>query len=115
MTTFYRVNIHMANNEDMRQGFALTDTAGVPVDLSSASLKMDIETPADTDAIEISTGNGRIELTAPQQGQFEIQVPASLMRTIPEGVYRHDLLLDHAGGIRRIWEGSLTLSRGVTE
>ena len=115
MATFYRVNIFMANNEDLHQAFAFADSTGVPVDLTAASLSMDIETAAENDAVEISTSNGRIVLLSPQQGQFEIQVPATVMRTIPPGVYRHDLLLTRDSRTQRIWEGAITVSRGVTE
>ena len=115
MATLYRVNMQMADNEDLRQAFALTDQTGAAVDLTGAVLRMDIEPPNGIDALEISTANGRILTADPTLGQFEIQVPASLMRTIPEGVYRHDLILTRTGHAVRIWDGVLTLSRGVTE
>jgi len=115
MASFYRVNIHTANNEDLHHAFALTDSAGIPVDLTGASIAMDIETPAGSDAIEVSTGNGHIVIVEPSQGQFEIQVPVGLMRLLSAGVYRHDLVLAQSGRTRRIWEGVLTVSRGVTE
>lgn len=115
MPTFYRVNLAMANNEDLRQGFALADQTGSPIDLTGALLKLRLESSNGVDALEASTTNGHITLTEPDLGRFEIAVPAAAMRALPTGVYRHDLLL--LTGVRqlRVWEGALTLNDGVTE
>jgi hypothetical protein len=121
MATFYRVNFQAAANEDLRQAFALTDSAGAPVSLTGGSLKMNFEglTPASAGpgpgGIEASTANGRIVLSNAAQGQFEIALPTAVLRAIPTGVYRHDLVLTLAGRVQRVWEGTLTLNSGVTQ
>jgi hypothetical protein len=118
MATFYRVNFQTATNEDFRQAFALTDSDGNPVDLTGSSLKMTFDGLASahlvTPPLEASTANGRIVLANAGLGQFEINVPTAVLRTVPVGVYRHDLLLTLAGRVKRVWEGTLTLAEGIT-
>jgi hypothetical protein len=116
MTALYRINFQSANNEDLRHAFALTDSAGTAVNLTGAALRMDlVEIAGGGSAVAASTGNGRIAVVSGPGGQFEIVLPAALMRTLPAGVYRHDLLLTLADRIQRVWEGTLTLSQGVTQ
>jgi hypothetical protein len=120
MATFYRVNFQTAANEDLRQAFALTDTAGQPVNLTGGTLKMGLEAvAADSHTIvgntlEASTANGRIVVADAALGQFEIVLPTATLRTFPTGVYRHDLVLTLAGRVQRVWEGTLTLNSGIT-
>jgi hypothetical protein len=118
MAAFYRVTFDTANNEDLRQAFALSDETGTPVDLTGAQLKMGIDPiPASgpvTPALEASLGNGRIVLANPAAGEFAIAIPAAIMRTMSPGSYRHDLVVTLASGdVHRIWAGSLTLQQGV--
>lgn len=115
MPTFYRVDFTMANNEDLRQAFQIKDDAGVPVDITGADLRMDIEAASGADAIEATIANGRIALADAAAGQFEIAIPAATMRTLTPGYYRHDLVMTLGGEIRRVFEGGLDLARGVTE
>jgi hypothetical protein len=116
MTAFYRVNFQTANNEDLRHAFALTDSNGTSVDLTGAALQMDLVAVAGFGGAPVvaSTGNGRIALVSAAEGHFELGLPAALMRTMTPGVYRHDLLLTLTGRVQRVWEGTLTLSQGVT-
>jgi hypothetical protein len=117
MATFYRVNFQAANNEDIRQAFALTDSNGAVVDLTGGTLEIlfDRLVGTDTSQFAASTLNGRINFVDAALGQFELVIPKAIMRTIPAGVYHHDLLLTLAGRVRRIWEGTLTLDTGVTQ
>jgi hypothetical protein len=115
MTAFYRVTFEAANTEDLRQAFALTDSSDSPVDLTGAQLQMGVETAVGVDAIAASTGNGHIIVHNAAAGLFSIAIPAAVMRTLPAGAYQHDLLLTLAGRVQRIWTGTLTLSRGITE
>lgn len=115
MTAYYLMNFRSANNADLRQSFALTDSASTPVNLTGSSLKMHIEVSSNGTTLEVSTGNGRIALVNAAAGQFDIAVPAVLMHTLPEGIHQHDLLLTlPSGQVQRIWAGTLTLARGVT-
>jgi hypothetical protein len=119
MTALYRINFQSANNEDLRHAFALTDSTGTAVNLTGAGLHMDLVGMAGVGSVApvvvATTSNGRIALVSGADGQFEIALPAALMRTLPAGVYRHDLLLTLADRIQRVWEGTLTLSQGVTQ
>ena len=116
MTALYRVNLQTANNEDLRQVFVLTDTSAQAIDLTGATLAMDIESFDGNDVLEATTANGRIVVVDAPAGRFELAVPAAAMRALPAGSYQHDLLLTLAGGrVHRVWAGSLTLARGVTE
>jgi hypothetical protein len=114
MATLYRVNFQAATNEDLRQAFALTDSAGTAVNLTGASLRMALDAPDGSSPLELSTTNGRIVLADAGQGQFDLRLPTAELRTLAPGVYRHDLVLTLAGRAQRIWDGTLTLAEGVT-
>jgi hypothetical protein len=114
MSAYYRVTFNAANNEDLRQTFALSDQAGSPISLAGATLRMGIDRLSGDDLLEASTLNGQIVVTDESQGQFEIAIPASVMSTLLEGVYRHDLVMTTTGTQRRIWTGTLAVAQGVT-
>lgn len=114
MTAPYRVNIDIATNEDLRQPFALTDSLDQPVDLSAATLEMDIDQVDGMDGLELTTANLRIVVLNATAGEFEIAVPAAEIAALTPGVYRHDLVMMRDGRTHRIFEGTLTLARGVT-
>ena len=114
MSAFYRISFELANSEDLRQSFAMTDASGAPLDLTGAALTMGLETAAGAGALVASTANGRIALVNAAAGQFELRIPASVMRTLTPGSYQHDLLLTFpTGAVRRVWAGPLMLVRGV--
>ena len=117
MTALYRVNFEAANNEDLRHAFALTDSNGTPLNLTGAGLHMDLVnvSGAAPTTVVASTGNGRIAVVSAADGQFEFALSAALMRTLTPGVYRHDLLLTLADRVQRVWDGTLTLSQGITQ
>lgn len=115
MSAYFRVDFQSSNNEDLRQAFQLTDQAGAPLDITGAVLRMGLETAGGRDALEATTVNGRIAIIEATAGRFDLAIPASVMRTLPEGAYRHDLIIDSAGSIRRVWTGTLTLSQGVSQ
>ena len=115
MAAFYRVSFEVANNEDLRQSFALSGTDATPIDLTGASLKMDVASASGTTALEASTANGRIAILNATAGQIELRVPAGILRGLEPGAYQHDLVLAlPSGAVRRVWAGSLMLIRGVT-
>ena len=114
MSAYYRVDFQVSNTEDLRQQFELTDTAGTPVDLTGASLRMDIASMSGADALQASSANGRIAISDAAAGRFEVAIPAADVRGLLPGTYRHDLLLSHADSVRRVWSGTISLSQGVT-
>ena len=114
MSASYRVNFQISCTEDLRQGFQLTDKSGAPVDLTGAALRMGIEVASAPTAFEVSTGNGRIVLDAASSGRFSIAIPAADIATLGQGVHAHDLLVTFATGhVHRVWQGALTLDRGI--
>ena len=114
MSRYYRIDFQFANNEDLRQTFAVSDAAATPLDLTGANLKMDIQTQAGSRVLEVSLANGRIAISNAAQGRFTLAIPAAIMRTLPAGSYRHDLLLVRGAETKRVWEGFLTINTGVT-
>ena len=115
MSFYYRVNFEIANNEDLSQAFAIADSSGAPIDLRGAILAMDVKDPAGSNVIQTSTANGRVILSDAINGMFSIMVPASVIRALKPGTYVHDLLLERAGSITRVWSGTLSLAEGVTQ
>ncbi len=116
MAAFYRVNFQSATNADLRQAFKLTDSNGGAVSLTGATMRMELDSLAGGDVIEASSANGRIVVTNAVLGEFSLAVPAAAMSALAPGVYQHDLLLTRTdGSVQRVWEGTLTLNRGVTE
>ena len=116
MSATYRVNFQIANTEDLRQSFALTDSDAVPIDLTGAQLRMGLEIVPGQSALEASTANGRIVVAAATVGQFVLAIPAASLHPLGPGVYQHDLIVTLASGhIHRVWTGALTLQRGVTQ
>ncbi|MCB1485613.1 MAG: hypothetical protein KDJ17_12050 [Hyphomicrobiaceae bacterium] len=115
MSAHYRVTFNAANNEDLQQGFALTDQDGVPISLAQTQLRMALADLSGTERLEASTQNGHVVITSESGGQFELLIPASQMATLPEGIYRHDMILTTASATRRIWTGTLALVEGVTQ
>ena len=114
MSHLYRVNFRIANNEDLRQVFRVTDSAGVAVNLTGATMSMSIETPPTVDVVSATTANGRIVLTDPTGGYFTLAVPVSVISALAAGIYNHDLVAVIAGATMRLWTGTLHLSRGIT-
>jgi hypothetical protein len=114
MTALYRVDFTAANNADLRQGFALTDTAGTAIDLTGASLAVAFEREPNTPVLQATLANGRIVMTNAAQGRFELAIPAAVLAILSPALYQHDLLLTRAGRIDRLWSGTLRLDDGVT-
>lgn len=115
MTAFYRVDFQIANNEDLRHDFVLSDSAASPVDLTGAGFRMDVANSSGGRVLEASLDNGRILLTDAPHGRFALLVPAAVMRMLPEGAYNHDLVWTRGAETRRVWAGTMTVQRGVTQ
>jgi hypothetical protein len=114
MAALYRVTFEVASNEDLRQAFALAADNGQPVDLTGGDLRMSLHGGETQATLALSLANGRITIVNATAGQFALAVAAADLAALPEGVYRHDLVLTLAGTRRRIWSGTLALARGIT-
>lgn len=113
MTALYRVDFTASTNADLRQAFALADTAGAAIDLTGATLALAFEREPNTPVLQASIANGRILVTNAAQGCFELAIPAGLLGALAPGLYDHDLLVSRAGRIDRIWVGTLRLTDGI--
>lgn len=114
MTALFQVDFETANNEDFRYAFAIADEDGVPVDLTGASFRMDIETGAGADVLTLSTSNGRVVLDAPA-GRIDLVVPAAVMAALKANFHAHDMLMTLGGQTTRLWAGNFSILQGVTE
>ena len=113
MTALYRVDLTASTNADLRQSFALADTAGVAIDLTGATLAFAAEYEPGAPVLAASTANGRIIITDAPQGRFDLAVPTAVLAPIAPGLYAHDLLLTRAGRVDRLWSGTLRIEHGV--
>ena len=114
MTALYRVDFSASTNADLRQGFALTDTAGAAVDLTGATLALAFEHEPNAPILHATAANGRLVVTDAAQGRFELVIAAADLAVLQPALYQHDLLLTRAGRIDRLWTGTLRLDDGVT-
>ena len=115
MTAFYRVDFQIANNEDLRHDFVLSDTTAAPIDLTGTGFRMDVASVSGGRILEASLDNGRILLTDAAHGRFALSVPAAVMRMLSEGAYNHDLIWTRGSETRRVWSGTMTVQHGVTQ
>ena len=114
MTALYRVDLTAATNADLRQSFALADTAGTAIDLTGVAISFAAEHEPGAAVLAASTTNGRIVVTNALLGRFDLVIPAAALAPIAPGLYQHDLLLTRTGRVDRIWSGTLRLEHGVT-
>ena len=72
-------------------------TSGVPVNLSAASIKMQLREDVDSPVVlELSTDNGLIVITNPLSGIF--QIPPTIIN-IPFGTYNYDIQVTFPIGV----------------
>jgi hypothetical protein len=114
MATHFRVHFEIATNEDLHHAFALADDTGTPVDLTAATLAMDLIGNEGT-VVSLRQANGGIVITDAAQGVFEVVVPRATLAALPPRYYRHDLTFTKGSKTHRIWEGGLALVQGLTQ
>jgi hypothetical protein len=113
---FYRVDLQVAQNEDLRQAFQLADADGRAVDLAGATLKMDVRRRADNAlAFALTLANGRLVVVDAAAGHFRLDVPVAVIAAQTPGAYLHDLVLVKGGETTRVWHGTLHILKGVTQ
>lgn len=113
MTALFRVDFEVANNEDFRYAFAITDTEGAPVDLTGAAFRMDIETRAGADVLSLTTENGRVTVDT-DAGRIDLVVAAADMAPLAANYHSHDMLMTKGGQTTRLWAGGFSILQGVT-
>jgi hypothetical protein len=94
------------------------DSGGTPIDITGCTLRMDIrEYAQDASAlIQLSTGNGRIIITDPVGGAFTLTIAATDTAALHFENAVYDLELEFLSGeVRRLIEGPVAMSFGVTQ
>lgn len=114
MTALFRVDFEVANNEDFRYAFVITDAEGAPVDLAEATFRMHVETSAGDDVLVLTTENDRIAVDG-AAGRIDLIVSAADMAQLVENYHRHDMLMLNGTQTTRLWLGGFSIVQGVTE
>jgi len=104
---------------DWVRQFVYADSAGVPIDITGATIAFKAKVLATDSAavLEASVGSG-IVLTTPASGIFTITIPAAQTRaiSIPDSKSRklvYDILVTLSSGVFRILRGTLTVTAGI--
>lgn len=73
----------------------LLDSNNNPIDITGYQAKMKVRVNIDSEEIlaELTTENGRIELSDPTQGSFTLRMPSLLTANFPLGMVSFDILL----------------------
>jgi hypothetical protein len=117
------VNITTRSDSDFTRSFTYQyaavppSTTPTPIDLTGSSFRMVVRASAkDVGAyLDLSTDNGRITLTNPLLGQFQIMIPKSLYAGMPAGEYVHSLIRTRPDTVvEEVWYGALSHSIGPT-
>ena len=116
MNTSSRVPLQVAHNEDLWQPLVLVGDDGAALNLTGATLKMDVRHET-TDALLLSCTvvNGRLIVTDAAAGALEILIIAADLAPIPAGTYAYDILLTANARTRRLCWGPLKIGRGITQ
>jgi len=93
------------------RGITLTEDDGTPVDLTDAEIEFSFAVSAGRSPSFTYTTADYITLTAPADGGFEIDVPASVTAGWPPRRYLHELSITLASGRRfTLMQGHLDVS-----
>lgn len=112
----YTLKITVYNNRDYEQPFTLQDEDSVALDLTGCTISFGYGTDTRTLAVHTSgaSSNKCVNITDPTNGTFELLLPYTVLKTLAPGNYVHDLILTDVDGHRiGIWNGTLTVKRGV--
>lgn len=89
-------------------------SGGTPVNLTGYTAEMDVRDAGGTEAVTLTTTNGRITLGG-SAGTIALTIPHSVTSTLTPGTYYFDLLVISAGDIRtNLVHGTLTVIQGVS-
>lgn len=109
--------LSIQQNATFQFSVILKDPAGAPVDLTGASVKMEIRNEPDGTLFEtLSTVSGEITIPIPTNGQMNFELPPARTAALDFATGQYDVLVTFPTGTTpRILQGLCTLSRGVTE
>jgi hypothetical protein len=92
----------------------LKDPNNNPLNLTGATVRLQVRDANDAIKISASTSDGKITLT-PAQGKIDMTISYT-ETNLPPGSYKFDLEVTHANGIRRTYEqGILIVIPDVTK
>jgi hypothetical protein len=94
--------VKLYRGDTWTRAWELRDAAGSPIDLTGASVRLQVRDASGAVVIAASTTDGRIILM-PASGRIDMLVPYSATGLVP-GSYRFDLEVTHASGLRRTYE-----------
>ncbi len=87
------------------------------IDLTDYEIRMRVKTSrsASTSIIELTTGNGRVDLTGPTGGTFTMTIDAADTENLEQGRYRYDLELEAPGGfVTSLLQGRFRVRAEIT-
>lgn len=107
-------NIEITDNADWAIPLVFTDdVTGAAWDFTGDAFKMEVRQTAGSETLSLSltTANGRIDSTSPENGYITLIVPKG---TIDPGVYVYDLIRVTGEAQEYLIGGKLTILDGVT-
>jgi hypothetical protein len=108
------LNLTIETNADWDLSLILKDDEGIVADLTGYTAKMQIRRFNSTQLlIELSTENGRIQIT-PLEGKIFLSISDIDLATIPVVPAEYDLLITGVN-TDRLLEGKVDLIKGVTK
>jgi hypothetical protein len=117
------IDYAVKQNEDWIDSFQIFDATdegepGDPRDLTGSSFRAHFRADPDgaTVYLEASTDNGRLQVgDDPVEGWVHWNVPRSVLKGVPPGIYHYDVVWTDAGGaVDTVAEGIWTLKIGIT-
>lgn len=94
--------VKLYRGDTWQRAWVIQDAAGQPVNLSGAAARLHVRDAAGTKVMEASTTDGRL-IVQPTQGRIDMVMPKEATEIAP-GVYRFDLEVTHASGVRTTYE-----------
>jgi hypothetical protein len=112
----YNLKITVHNNRDYAQDFILKDDSGDPINLTGCKLIFGYGTESKTIGTHTSdtAPNKCIFITSATDGEFTLELPFNVLKTLNPATYFHDLILVDTNDNRQgIWQGQMIVKRGV--
>lgn len=108
-------NFTINQGETFSKSVTWKDAAGVVVNLTGYTARMQLRRKVNSETIEksLTTENGGILITAPLTGVITMFMSATDTAFL-SGVYVYDLELVSAGIVKRLLQGTITLDLEVT-
>ena len=95
--------------------YALDDGSETPIDITGAVFRMQVRDTLGVLVLDYSTGDITFNITSAVDGEFDVNVTASVMASTTAGDYLYDLEMDLGGKTYRIVEGSFCIKKEQTE